>query len=74
MIDEADRRTACMQVKRRDRRHSLALHATRHICSQSLAPKRPFPVESLEKQTCEDTITWGIGALGLYDSLKSNYP
>lgn len=39
MVDEADRRATRMQVKDRNWCRSLALHATRHICSQSLAPK-----------------------------------
>lgn len=67
MFDEADRQTACMQVKRRYWRRSLALHATCHICSQLLAPKRPFPIEihCLETPICEDTITWDTGAIRL---------
>lgn len=70
MLDEADRQTACMQVKRRYWRRPLALHATRHICSQSLAPKRPSPIEIAWRS--QYVRTRSPGPLGLYDSPGSS--
>lgn len=70
MFDEADRQTACMQVKRRYWRRSLALHATRHIRSQSLAAKRPFPIEIVWRS--QYVRTRSPGTLGLYDSSGSS--
>ncbi|KAL7965716.1 hypothetical protein HDV63DRAFT_215818 [Trichoderma sp. SZMC 28014] len=59
VVDEADRRAAlyASQKSKDGWCCSLALHATRHICSQSLAPK------TLPHWKClEYLITWGIGA------------